>query len=238
MCPSGERGADRSVRTRSRAPFPLPRGATTVPKKRPAPRCADAAAPRILRRAAGLRASWLRRTRGACLRTSGCRRCRRDAPPAARSCAAWDHCPRLGPSRLRGLSTGPTGTRRPITPPGCGSSPAGSSPTPATRWACTTAGAARRPGRASTARASCTRPTARSDGSFRARAGISCAWAGRSASRGCGRATLLFTEGGGHLQLVVSKRTAISAPRTGERVRYVRLAQLRPEFAGGRRVLK
>jgi cell wall-associated NlpC family hydrolase len=48
---------------------------------------------------------------------------------------------------------------------------------------------------------------------------------------------LLFTEGGGHVQLVVSKRTAISAPRTGERVRYVRLAQLRPEFAGGRRVL-
>jgi peptidoglycan DL-endopeptidase CwlO len=48
---------------------------------------------------------------------------------------------------------------------------------------------------------------------------------------------LLFTEGGGHVQLVVSKRTAISAPRTCERVRYVRLAQLRPEFAGGRRML-
>jgi hypothetical protein len=36
---------------------------------------------------------------------------------------------------------------------------------------------------------------------------------------------------------LVAKRTAISAPQTGERVRYVRLAQLRPEFAGARRVL-
>ena len=49
---------------------------------------------------------------------------------------------------------------------------------------------------------------------------------------------LLFTEGGGHVQLVVSKRSAISAPQTGERVRYVPLAQLRPAFAGARRVLK
>jgi cell wall-associated NlpC family hydrolase len=49
---------------------------------------------------------------------------------------------------------------------------------------------------------------------------------------------LLFTDGGGHVQLVVSKRAAISAPQTGERVRYVPLAQLRPEFAGARRVLK
>jgi peptidoglycan DL-endopeptidase CwlO len=49
---------------------------------------------------------------------------------------------------------------------------------------------------------------------------------------------LLFSEGGGHVQLVVSKRAAISAPRTGERVRYVPLAQLRPEFAGARRVLR
>ena len=48
---------------------------------------------------------------------------------------------------------------------------------------------------------------------------------------------LLFTEGGGHVQLVVSKRAAISAPQTGERVRYVPLAQLRPQFAGGRRLL-
>jgi len=49
---------------------------------------------------------------------------------------------------------------------------------------------------------------------------------------------LLFTEGGGHVQLVVSKRAAVSAPQTGERVRYVPLAQLRPEFAGARRVLR
>jgi peptidoglycan DL-endopeptidase CwlO len=49
---------------------------------------------------------------------------------------------------------------------------------------------------------------------------------------------LLFTEGGGHVQLVVSRRIAISAPQTGERVRYVPLAQLRPAFAGARRVLR
>jgi cell wall-associated NlpC family hydrolase len=49
---------------------------------------------------------------------------------------------------------------------------------------------------------------------------------------------LLFTEGGGHVQLVVSRKTAISAPQTGERVRYVPLAELRPEFAGARRLLK
>ena len=49
---------------------------------------------------------------------------------------------------------------------------------------------------------------------------------------------LVFTEGGGHVQLVVSKREAISAPQTGERVRYVPLRQLRPEFAGARRLLK
>jgi cell wall-associated NlpC family hydrolase len=49
---------------------------------------------------------------------------------------------------------------------------------------------------------------------------------------------LLFTEGGGHVQLVVSNKAAISAPQTGERVRYVRLAELRPEFAGARRLLK
>jgi cell wall-associated NlpC family hydrolase len=49
---------------------------------------------------------------------------------------------------------------------------------------------------------------------------------------------LLFTQGGGHVQLVVSKSTAISAPGTGERVRYVPLAQLRLEFAGARRVLR
>jgi peptidoglycan DL-endopeptidase CwlO len=49
---------------------------------------------------------------------------------------------------------------------------------------------------------------------------------------------LLFTEGGGHVQLVVSKTAAISAPQSGERVRYVPLAHLRPEFAGARRLLK
>src|SRR4051812_8536655 len=49
---------------------------------------------------------------------------------------------------------------------------------------------------------------------------------------------LLFTEGGGHVQLVVSKRAAVSAPQTGERVRYVPPAQLRPAFAGARRLLK
>jgi cell wall-associated NlpC family hydrolase len=49
---------------------------------------------------------------------------------------------------------------------------------------------------------------------------------------------LLFTEGGGHVQLVVSKRAAVSAPQTGERVRYVPLASLRPGFAGARRLLK
>src|SRR6476661_6886009 len=32
---------------------------------------------------------------------------------------------------------------------------------------------------------------------------------------------LVFTNGGGHVQLVVSKRAAIEAPQTGERVRYV-----------------
>ena len=48
---------------------------------------------------------------------------------------------------------------------------------------------------------------------------------------------LLFTDGGGHVQIVVSKSAAISAPQTGERVRYVPLAQLRPAFAGARRVL-
>jgi cell wall-associated NlpC family hydrolase len=49
---------------------------------------------------------------------------------------------------------------------------------------------------------------------------------------------LLFTEGGGHVQLVVSRSAAVSAPQTGERVRYVPLASLRPEFAGARRLLK
>jgi cell wall-associated NlpC family hydrolase len=48
---------------------------------------------------------------------------------------------------------------------------------------------------------------------------------------------LLFTEGGGHVQLVVSKSAAVSAPQTGERVRYVPLARLRDQFAGARRLI-
>lgn len=48
---------------------------------------------------------------------------------------------------------------------------------------------------------------------------------------------LLFTEGGGHVVLVVSKGAAISAPQTGEHVRYVDLGSLRGEFAGARRLL-
>jgi len=49
---------------------------------------------------------------------------------------------------------------------------------------------------------------------------------------------LLFTEGGGHVVLVVSSTRAISAPQSGERVKYVPLARLRPQFAGARRLLK
>jgi cell wall-associated NlpC family hydrolase len=48
---------------------------------------------------------------------------------------------------------------------------------------------------------------------------------------------LVFTEAGGHVQLVVSKHAAISAPETGERVRYVSLAELRARFVGARRLL-
>jgi peptidoglycan DL-endopeptidase CwlO len=48
---------------------------------------------------------------------------------------------------------------------------------------------------------------------------------------------LLFTEGGGHVVLVVSKRVAVEAPHTGARVSFVRLSSLRGRFAGGRRLL-
>jgi peptidoglycan DL-endopeptidase CwlO len=48
---------------------------------------------------------------------------------------------------------------------------------------------------------------------------------------------LLFTEGGGHVQLVVSRTAAISAPQTGERVKYVPLPALHGRFAGARRLL-
>ena len=48
---------------------------------------------------------------------------------------------------------------------------------------------------------------------------------------------LAFTNGGGHVMLVASRTTAISAPRTGTRVRFVRLTEIRDDFAGGRRLL-
>lgn len=48
---------------------------------------------------------------------------------------------------------------------------------------------------------------------------------------------LAFTNGGGHVMLVASRTTAISAARSGTRVRYVPLAQIRDEFVAGRRVL-
>jgi cell wall-associated NlpC family hydrolase len=49
---------------------------------------------------------------------------------------------------------------------------------------------------------------------------------------------LLFTEGGGHVMLVVSTRTAVEAPHTGARVSYVRLSSLGGRFAGARRLLR
>jgi cell wall-associated NlpC family hydrolase len=48
---------------------------------------------------------------------------------------------------------------------------------------------------------------------------------------------LLFTEGGGHVVLVISKTTVIEAPQSGERVHYVDLASLGSRFAGARRLL-
>src|SRR5512133_1881645 len=48
---------------------------------------------------------------------------------------------------------------------------------------------------------------------------------------------LLFTEGGGHVVLVVSERAAVSAPHTGARVSYVRLSSVRGRVAGARRLL-
>ena len=165
-------------------------------------------------------------------------------PPMQARCAARCSClcclrpsSSVRPEPLSHLSTSPQGARRPVTRPVCRSSPAGSSHTPNTRWASATAGVGRHPGRASTARASCSRPTARSAGSSRARAGISCAWAGWFA-RAPRPGDLLFTEGGGHVQLVVSKRKAISAPQTGERVRApCRWRSSSRSSAGARRVL-
>jgi cell wall-associated NlpC family hydrolase len=49
---------------------------------------------------------------------------------------------------------------------------------------------------------------------------------------------LVFTNGGGHVDLVVSSRAVVSAPHTGARVRYVSLKQVRSEFAGARRLLR
>jgi cell wall-associated NlpC family hydrolase len=61
---------------------------------------------------------------------------------------------------------------------------------------------------------------------------------GRSVRFGRLRAgDLLFTEGGGHVVLVISKTTVIEAPQSGERVHYVDLASLGSRFAGARRLL-
>src|SRR6478752_6421900 len=45
---------------------------------------------------------------------------------------------------------------------------------------------------------------------------------------------LVFTNGGGHVQLVVSKHAAVSAPHTGARVSYVSLRSLRGGCFGER----
>jgi cell wall-associated NlpC family hydrolase len=49
---------------------------------------------------------------------------------------------------------------------------------------------------------------------------------------------LVFTNGGGHVDLVVSNRAVVSAPHSGARVSYVSLNQVRREFAGARRLLR
>jgi len=49
---------------------------------------------------------------------------------------------------------------------------------------------------------------------------------------------LVFTNGGGHVVLVVSRRAAIQAPYTGARVSYVSLKSLRGEFVSARRLLR
>jgi cell wall-associated NlpC family hydrolase len=49
---------------------------------------------------------------------------------------------------------------------------------------------------------------------------------------------LLFTNGGDHVVLVVSKQAAVSAPHSGARVSYVSLPSLRGAFAGARRLLR
>jgi cell wall-associated NlpC family hydrolase len=49
---------------------------------------------------------------------------------------------------------------------------------------------------------------------------------------------LVFTNGGGHVDLVVSEQAVISAPHTGARVTYVSLGQVRGDFVGARRLLR
>jgi len=56
--------------------------------------------------------------------------------------------------------------------------------------------------------------------------------------RGLRPGDLVFTNGGGHVQLVVSKRAAVSAPHTGARVSYVSLRSLQGGFVGARRLLR
>jgi cell wall-associated NlpC family hydrolase len=48
---------------------------------------------------------------------------------------------------------------------------------------------------------------------------------------------LIFSRGGGHVALVVSKTRAISSPRPGLSVHYVSLKYFRGDFAGARRLL-
>jgi cell wall-associated NlpC family hydrolase len=59
----------------------------------------------------------------------------------------------------------------------------------------------------------------------------------RVSFRGLRPGDLAFTNGGGHVMLVASRTTAISAPHSGARVRFVPLAQIRDEFVAGRRLL-
>ena len=48
---------------------------------------------------------------------------------------------------------------------------------------------------------------------------------------------LLFTNGGGHVMLVISRGLAVSAPHSGARVRLVPLSAYRSSFFAARRVL-
>jgi cell wall-associated NlpC family hydrolase len=59
----------------------------------------------------------------------------------------------------------------------------------------------------------------------------------RVSFRGLRPGDLAFTNGGGHVMLVASRRTAISAPHSGARVRFVPLSAIRGEFVTGRRLL-